>query len=57
MYLVIGDIGYVVIKVFDVFKEDVGIVFCVMIIVDDKGIVCLVSVNDLFVGCSLKEVL
>lgn len=54
---VIGDTNHAVTKAFGVLKEDAGIAFRATVIVDDKGIVRSVAVNDLSAGRSPKEVL
>ena len=54
---VIADTNHAVSRAFGVLKEDQGIAFRATVIVDDKGIVRSVSVNDLSVGRSPKEIL
>ena len=54
---VIADTNHAVSRAFGVLKEDQGVAFRATVIVDDKGIVRSVSVNDLSVGRSPKEVL
>lgn len=54
---VIADTNHAVSRAFDVLKEDDGIAFRATVIVDDKGIVRSLSVNDLPAGRSPKEVL
>jgi peroxiredoxin (alkyl hydroperoxide reductase subunit C) len=44
-------------KAFGVLKEDQGVAYRATVVVDDKGIVRAVSVNDLSVGRSPGEVL
>ena len=54
---VIADTNHAVSRAFGVLKEDQGIAFRATVIVDDKGIVRAVSVNDLSVGRSPHEIL
>jgi peroxiredoxin (alkyl hydroperoxide reductase subunit C) len=54
---VLADTGHQVSKAFHVLKEDAGIAYRATVIVDAKGIVRSVSVNDTEVGRSPKEVL
>jgi alkyl hydroperoxide reductase subunit AhpC len=54
---VIADTNHAVSRAFGVLKEDQGVAFRATVVVDDKGIVRSVSVNDLSVGRSPKEVL
>ncbi|MBI5481257.1 MAG: peroxiredoxin [Deltaproteobacteria bacterium] len=54
---VIADTNHEVSKAYGVLKEEDGVAFRATVIVDDKGIVRAVSVNDLSVGRSPKEVL
>ena len=54
---VIADTNHAVSRAFGVLKEDQGVAFRATVIVDDKGIVRSVAVNDLSVGRSPKEVL
>jgi peroxiredoxin (alkyl hydroperoxide reductase subunit C) len=54
---VIADTNHSVSKAFGVLKEDQGISFRATVVVDDKGIVRHLSVNDLSVGRSPSEVL
>ncbi|HJN10037.1 MAG: peroxiredoxin [Pirellulaceae bacterium] len=54
---VIGDTNHAVSRAFGVLKEDAGIAYRGTVIVDDKGIVRSVAVNDLSAGRSPKEVL
>jgi alkyl hydroperoxide reductase subunit AhpC len=54
---VVADTNHAVSRAFGVLKEDQGIAFRATVVVDDKGIVRSVSVNDLSVGRSPKEIL
>jgi peroxiredoxin (alkyl hydroperoxide reductase subunit C) len=54
---VLADTNHAVSKAFGVLKEDMGVAFRATVVVDDKGIVRSVSVNDLSVGRSPGEVL
>src|SRR4029077_6659052 len=54
---VIADTNHAVSRAFGVLKEDQGVAFRATVIVDDKGVVRSVSVNDLSVGRSPKEIL
>jgi len=54
---VIADTNHEVSKAFGVLKEDEGIAYRATVVVDDKGIVRSVSVNDTQVGRSPKEIL
>jgi alkyl hydroperoxide reductase subunit AhpC len=54
---VIADTNHAVSRAFGVLKEDQGIAFRATVVVDDKGIIRSVSVNDLSVGRSPKEIL
>jgi len=54
---VIADTNHAVSKLFGVLKEDQGIAFRATVIVDDKGIVRSVNVNDLSAGRSPGETL
>lgn len=54
---VIADTNHAVSSAFGVLKDDAGIAFRGTVIVDDKGIVRSVSVNDLSAGRSPSEVL
>lgn len=54
---VIADTTHAVTKAFGVLKEDLGAAFRATVVVDDKGIIRSVSVNDLQVGRSPAEVL
>jgi peroxiredoxin (alkyl hydroperoxide reductase subunit C) len=54
---VIADTNHVVSRAFGVLKEDQGVAYRATVVVDDKGIVRAVALNDLSVGRSPKEVL
>jgi peroxiredoxin (alkyl hydroperoxide reductase subunit C) len=54
---VIADTNHAVSRAFGVLKEDQGIAFRATIVVDDKGIVRSVAVNDLSAGRSPQETL
>jgi alkyl hydroperoxide reductase subunit AhpC len=54
---VIADTNHAVSRAFGVLKEDQGVAFRATVIVDDKGIIRAMSVNDLSVGRSPKEIL
>lgn len=54
---VLADTNHAVSKAFGVLKEDMGVAFRATVIVDDKGIVRSVSLNDLSVGRSPQEIL
>ncbi len=54
---VIADTGHQVAKAFGVLKEDMGVGYRATIIVDDKGVVRSMTVNDLDAGRSPKETL
>lgn len=54
---VLADTNHAVSKAFGVLKEDAGVAYRATVIVDDKGIVRSVTVNDLSVGRSPAEVL
>jgi alkyl hydroperoxide reductase subunit AhpC len=54
---VIADTNHAVSRAFGVLKEDQGVAYRATVIVDDKGIVRSVSMNDLSVGRSPKEIL
>jgi alkyl hydroperoxide reductase subunit AhpC len=54
---VIADTNHVVSRTFGVLKEDQGVAYRATVIVDDRGIVRSVAVNDLSVGRSPSEVL
>jgi alkyl hydroperoxide reductase subunit AhpC len=54
---VIADTNHAVSKAFGVLKEDAGIAFRATVIVDDKGVIRSVALNDLSAGRSPREVL
>jgi peroxiredoxin (alkyl hydroperoxide reductase subunit C) len=54
---VLADTNHTVSRAFGVLKEDAGVAFRATAIVDDKGVVRSMSVNDLSVGRSPKETL
>ena len=54
---VLADTNHSVSRAFGVLKEDAGIAFRATVIVDDKGIIRSVSINDTEVGRSPAEVL
>jgi peroxiredoxin (alkyl hydroperoxide reductase subunit C) len=54
---IIADTNHTISKAFGVLKEDAGIAFRATIIVDDKGTIRSVSINDLSAGRSPKEIL
>jgi len=54
---VIADTNHAVSRAFQVLKEDQGVAYRATVIVDDKGIVRAVSINDLSAGRSPGEVL
>jgi alkyl hydroperoxide reductase subunit AhpC len=54
---VLADTNHEVSKAFKVLKKDAGVAFRATVIVDPEGVVRSVSVNDLSVGRSPKEVL
>jgi len=54
---VVADTNHAVSRAFGVLKEDQGIAFRATVVVDDKGIVRSVSVNDLSAGRSPQETL
>ena len=54
---VLADTNHTISRAFGVLKEDQGVAYRATVIVDDKGVVRSVSVNDLSVGRSPKEVL
>jgi alkyl hydroperoxide reductase subunit AhpC len=54
---VLADTNHAVSRAFGVLKEDAGVAYRATVIVDDKGIVRSVTVNDLSVGRSPAEVL
>jgi alkyl hydroperoxide reductase subunit AhpC len=54
---VIGDTSHEVSKAFGVLKEDAGVAYRATVVVDDKGVVRSMTVNDLSAGRSPKETL
>jgi peroxiredoxin (alkyl hydroperoxide reductase subunit C) len=54
---VLADTNHAVTKAFGVLKDDMGVAYRATVIVDDKGIIRSVSVNDLSVGRSPNEIL
>jgi alkyl hydroperoxide reductase subunit AhpC len=54
---VIGDTNHAVSKAFGVLKDDAGIAFRATVVVDDKGIIRTIAVNDLSAGRSPAETL
>lgn len=54
---VLADTNHSVSKAFDVLKEDEGIAYRATVVVDDKGVVRSVSVNDTSAGRSPRETL
>src|SRR3954468_15840194 len=54
---VIADTNHAVTRAFGVLKEDAGVAFRATVIVDDKGIIRSVAINDLSAGRSPTEVL
>ncbi len=54
---VLADTNHAVTRAFGVLKEDAGVAFRATVIVDDKGIVRSVAINDLSAGRSPNEVL
>ena len=56
-HAVLADTNHAVSRAFGVLKEDAGVAFRATVIVDDKGIIRSVSVNDLSVGRSPHEIL
>jgi alkyl hydroperoxide reductase subunit AhpC len=54
---VLADTAHAVTKAFGMLKEDAGIAFRGTVIIDPEGVIRSVSVNDLSVGRSPKEVL
>jgi peroxiredoxin (alkyl hydroperoxide reductase subunit C) len=54
---VIADTNHAVSKAFDVLKEEDGIAFRATVVVDDKGLVRSMSVNDTNAGRSPRETL
>jgi peroxiredoxin (alkyl hydroperoxide reductase subunit C) len=54
---VIADTSHAVSRAFGVLKEDEGVAYRATVVVDDKGMVRSVAINDLSVGRSPREVL
>jgi peroxiredoxin (alkyl hydroperoxide reductase subunit C) len=54
---VLADPSHAVSKAFDVLKEDEGIAYRATVIVDDRGIIRALSVNDTSAGRSPREIL
>jgi alkyl hydroperoxide reductase subunit AhpC len=54
---VLADTNHAVSRAFGVLKEDQGIAYRATVVVDDKGIIRSVTVNDLSVGRSPQEIL
>lgn len=54
---VLADTNHSVSRAFGVLKEDQGVAYRATVVVDDKGVIRSVSVNDLSVGRSPHEVL
>ena len=54
---VLADTNHAVSRAFGVLKEDQGVAFRATVIIDDKGIVRSVAMNDLSAGRSPKEIL
>lgn len=54
---VIADTNHAVSKAFDVLKEDEGIAYRATVVIDDKGIVRSVAVNDTSAGRAPRETL
>ena len=54
---VLADTNHAISRAFGVLKEDQGIAFRATVVVDDKGIIRSVALNDLSVGRSPGEVL
>lgn len=54
---IVADTNHAISRAFGVLKEDEGVAYRATVIVDDKGIVRSVAVNDLSVGRSPAEVL
>jgi len=54
---VIADTSHAVSKAFDVLKEDEGIAYRATVIIDDKGVVRSISINDTSAGRSPRETL
>ena len=56
-HAVVADTNHAVSRAFGVLKDDQGVAYRATVVVDDKGVVRAVSVNDLSVGRSPAEVL
>ena len=56
-YPVLADTNHSVSRAFGVLKEDSGVAYRAVVIVDDRGIVRALSINDLEVGRSPREIL
>ncbi len=54
---VVADTSHQFSKAFGVLKEDLGVAFRATVLVDDKGVVRSVAINDLEVGRSPSEIL
>jgi peroxiredoxin (alkyl hydroperoxide reductase subunit C) len=54
---ILADTNHAVSRAFGVLKEDQGVAYRATVIVDDKGVVRSVAINDLSVGRSPHEVL
>ena len=54
---VVADTSHAVSRAFGVLKEDEGVAYRATVVVDDRGIVRSIAVNDLSVGRSPREVL
>jgi peroxiredoxin (alkyl hydroperoxide reductase subunit C) len=54
---VIADTNHQVTRAFGVLKDDMGVAYRATVIVDDKGVIRSVSINDLSVGRSPAEIL
>jgi alkyl hydroperoxide reductase subunit AhpC len=54
---ILADTSHAVSRAFGVLKEDEGVAYRATVIVDDRGIIRAVSINDLSVGRSPGEVL
>ena len=54
---VLADTNHAVSKAFGVLKDDQGVAYRATVVIDDKGIVRTLSVNDLSVGRSPAEIL
>jgi peroxiredoxin (alkyl hydroperoxide reductase subunit C) len=54
---IIADTNHAISRAFDVLKEAQGVAYRATVIVDDRGVIRSIAVNDLSVGRSPKEVL